>query len=81
VLLRQDGKTLRLRVLSKSPVKIEQDDLSVPPHTYEEKNPGLRRLRITGEETAGQTSGGLVIIAEPGSALAAGKLTDPILNP
>lgn len=81
VLLRQDGKTLRLRVLSKSPVKIEQDDLSVPPHAYEEQNPGLRRFRITEEETAGQTSGGLVILAEPGSALAAGKLTDPILNP
>ncbi|MBC8041734.1 MAG: heparinase II/III family protein [Opitutaceae bacterium] len=80
VLLRQNGKTLRLRILSQAPVTIEQDDLSDPPHAYEEKNPGLRRLRFTVESPAGE-KGSLVIIAEPGSVLATGTLTDPILKP
>jgi hypothetical protein len=47
VILRQDGKTLRLEILEPKGANVEITDISSPLPDFNEPNPGARRLKIT----------------------------------
>ncbi len=66
VILHQNGKTLVLQVGSTDAVKIEVEDLSQPPKSFDQANPGLSRICILTQTPAGKT-GRLHILARPGS--------------
>jgi len=46
ILLEQDGKSLRLRILATEQFAIGIEDVSEPIHPYEDPNPGLKRIVI-----------------------------------
>ncbi len=65
--LRQDGKTLRLRVLAPEKFTVAVEDASLPVRPYDVPNPGLKRVVVRTDAAAG-AAGALTVLAEPGSA-------------
>ena len=64
--LRQDGETLRLRVASDHPARLEVEDVSAPRQRWDSPNPGLRRIVIH-LDTPAATTATLRVTATPGA--------------
>ncbi len=76
-LLRQDGKTLRLRLLAPADATVTVEDTARLLHAQDEPTPGLRRIVIL-TTTPPDTSARFVIVAEPGSVAPALATAPPI---
>jgi hypothetical protein len=63
--LREEGETLRLRVLAPTGVSSAQEDVSQPRHAFDSPNPRLTRLTFS-VQTRAHAAGRLLIAAEPG---------------
>ncbi len=63
-ILKQQGKTLQLRITEGQGARIEVEDVSKPRSVFDSPNPGLSRIVIR-LETPAQTSASLVIVADP----------------
>ena len=64
--LREDGRTLRLRVLTpESKFTVAVEDAAPPVRPFDAPNPGLKRVVVRTDAAAGT----LAVLAEPGSAV------------
>ncbi len=62
--LRQNGKRLRLRVLSPADAKLAVQDIGKPPHDYDVENPDTRMVVIDAPVEAG-TTGTWAVLLQP----------------
>ena len=68
VLLYEAGERLEIRVESETDITIVAEDMSEPRASYDEPNPGLKRLVFSTRSMAG-TDGGFRMIVRPGSTM------------